>query len=182
MLEALGIDAGPAILLGRPCYLAGDADPACAPALWTDARYSARVVDSMAAALAAYLRDDPHPGLVFLGHSGGGTLAVLLAARFPQTRAVVTLAGNLDVAGWTRLHGYSPLAASLDPIDAPPLPAQVLQWHLAGRSDAQVPAALAIGYRARHPEAEVEVVDGLDHLCCWLEVWPRVLRRLRARE
>lgn len=181
MLEALAGDRAPALYLGRPCYLVGPPLPAgCSPLLWTHRRYAPEVVDSLAAALAHFLDERPHEQLVFLGHSGGGTLAVLLAERFAQTRAVVTLAANLDLGAWSRLHGYSPLDGSLDPRTRPPLPPTVAQWHYVGELDREVPPTLAQGYRIDHPRAGVEAVPGQDHACCWLEHWPAVLARLRA--
>lgn len=178
MLQAMLADPAAALYLGRPCYFIAERDPACSALMWTHQRYAQQVVDSLEAALRSHLREQPRSGLVFFGHSGGGTLAVLLAARFAETRAVVTLAGNLNVAGWVALHDYSPLAGSLDPIDRPPLPAGVFQWHLAGRDDREVPPALSLAYAARHPEARVEVLADQDHLCCWLALWPRVLARV----
>ena len=38
--------------------------------------------------------------IVWFGYSGGGALAVLLALRFPQSVAVITVAANLDIDGW----------------------------------------------------------------------------------
>lgn len=181
MLEAMALDPGPALYLGRPCYFIADQDKDCDALLWTHRRYAPEVVASMAAALRDFLRDEPYPDLVFFGHSGGGTLAVLLAEHFGQSRAVVTLAANLDVAGWTRLHGFSPLAGSLDPARRPPLPGGILQWHLAGADDKQLPPHLAQGYATRHPDAQISVHPDQDHACCWLNVWPQVLERLDRR-
>lgn len=178
MLEAMALDPGPALYLGRPCYLIDTPDAGCSPLLWTHRRYSAEVVASMESALRAYLREDPHAGVAFFGHSGGGTLAVLLAERFAETAAVLTLAANLDVAGWARWHDYSPLEGSLDPMQRPALPPTVRQWHLAGGRDRQVPAAIVQGYAARHPSARVAVHADADHHCCWLALWPELLRRL----
>lgn len=178
MLQAMLADPAGSLYLGRPCYFLADRDPACGPLMWTHRRYAPEVVDSLEAALRAYLRDRPRSGLVFFGHSGGGTLALLLAARFAETRAVVTVAANLDVGGWAALHDYSPLTGSLDPIDRPPLPARVFQWHLTGQEDREIPPELALAYAARHPEARVDVLAGQDHVCCWLSLWPRVLARV----
>ena len=68
-----------------------------------------------------------------IGYSGGGTLAQLVAEKFTQTRAVVTLAGNLDLAAWVQLHDYTPLGGSLNPAERPPLPGHILQIHYVGK-------------------------------------------------
>ncbi len=180
MLELMALDAGPALYLGRPCHF-GLQDVRCAPAVWTDRRYAPEVVDSMAAALARILAGRPPPRLVFFGHSGGGTLAVLLAERFPQAVAVVTVGANLDVAGWSRLHRYSPLTGSLDPRLRPSLPAAVLQRHYVGSRDTTVPPALVQGYAQGRPGVEVVEIAGYDHVCCWQERWPAILAGLAER-
>ena len=69
----------------------------------------------MAAALSDILQRRPYQGLVLIGYSGGGVLAMLLAEQFPATQAVVTVAGNLDTDAWAIEHGYSPLRGSLNP-------------------------------------------------------------------
>lgn len=179
MLELMAMDAAPALYLGRPCYLGHAADSGCGYLAWTHERYSARVVDSMVAALARLMPGEPRRGVVLIGHSGGGTLAMLLAARVPDVRAVVTLAGNLDTEAWTTLHHYSPLTGSLNPARAPPLDARILQLHLAGERDRNVPPALI---RSALPDAvELRVIPGFTHGCCWQRIWPQLLDEIEAR-
>ena len=134
----------------------------------------------MAAALRSALpAGAPAPRLVFMGHSGGGTLAVLLAERFAaETAAVVTLAGNLDLGAWVRFHGYSPLDGSLDPAARAPLADGVVQRHYVGSLDRNVTPQMLRGYVAGRPRAVLVGIDGIDHNCCWRAVWPRVLREL----
>src|SRR5712692_3248183 len=129
VLRLMALDPAPSAYLGRPCYHGLAATPPCAPALWTDARYSDAVVVSLAAAARRLLAMTGHTEIVWLGYSGGGTLAMLLAARMAETASVVTVAANLDVDGWADLHGYSRLAGSLSPARRPPLPPRIYQRH-----------------------------------------------------
>ena len=76
-------------------------------------------MSSMASALRRYLSRGDIDRLVWLGYSGGGTLAMLLAPRFDQTTDVVTVAANLDIDAWTDRHGYSRLSGSLNPARQP---------------------------------------------------------------
>lgn len=181
MLELMSLDPAPAIYLGRPCYFGMARRPPCTPADWTHERYAPRVVASMAAALRRMLPAETTRRLAFMGHSGGGTLAVLLAERFAETAAVVTLAGNLDAAAWARRHGYSALEGSLDPAMRPPLAPAVVQRHYVGSLDRNVTPDMVRGYADGKPGAVVVVVDGADHECCWHAVWPRVLHELAHR-
>jgi hypothetical protein len=182
MLRLMAQDPAPALYLGRPCYQGLATETSCSPTVWTSGRYSERVVASMARALLTVLQSRPAAPLDFVGHSGGGTLAMLLAKRFPQTRAVLTLAGNLDVQGWTKLHGYSPLQESLDPARRPPLPRRVAQLHAAGARDREVPLPVLRAAVARQPGARLLVFDRFDHACCWGSVWQFLLARLQAMD
>ncbi len=177
VLRLMALDPGRAVYLGRPCYHGRGAAAGCAAALWTDARYGEPVVASLAAALERY---DGARGkrIAWFGYSGGGVLALLLARRFPQTVAVVTVAANLDVAAWARHHRRLPLAGSLNPAARPPLPPNVVQRHYFGSADQVVPGALRP--RQFAPEASWIEVAGFDHVCCWQALWPDVLAEVAA--
>ena len=176
VLRLMALDPAPSVYLGRPCYHGLAAAPPCVPALWTDARYSEAVVVSLTAAARRLLTMTGHTEVVWLGHSGGGTLAMLLAARMAETAGVVTVAANLDVDGWADLHGQSRLAGSLSPARRPPLPPRIYQRHYAGGRDPVVPPGIVAGGDIL-PET-LRVVPGYDHACCWLELWPRVLEEV----
>jgi len=176
VLRLMALDRAPSVYLGRPCYHGLATTPPCVPALWTDARYSEAVVVSLAAAARQLLTMTGHAEVVWLGYSGGGTLAMLLAARMAETAGVVTVAANLDVDGWAELHGQSRLAGSLSPARLPPLPPRIYQRHYAGGRDRLVPPGIVAGGDIS-PEA-LKVMPEYDHTCCWLELWPRVLEDL----
>ncbi|HXH03231.1 MAG TPA: alpha/beta hydrolase [Candidatus Competibacteraceae bacterium] len=173
-------DRGPALYLARPCYHGHAADPGCSPLLWTERRYAPEVVASMVAALQHALTRERHDGLVFVGYSGGAVLALLLAERFPQTRGVLTVAGNLDIARWAALHGYSPLHASLNPADRPALPPGIVQLHYAGGRDRNAPAAVSLPVVSRQRNARFIQMETFDHACCWQDIWPGILEQLRT--
>lgn len=177
VLDLLARDEAPALLLGRPCHHGLATSAECDARVWTRRRYSRQVVQSLAAALGSFRAQHADAGVVLIGHSGGGTLAMLLAPDVPGVCAVVTLAGNLDVGAWTALHGYSPLDG-LDPARAAPLPASIAQHHWAGAKDREVPAALSAGAVARQPGAHLIVLDGIGHARGWAAVWKDLLREV----
>lgn len=179
MFELLAFDSAQTLYLGRPCYHGQVVDPACTPWVWTHGRYSETVVDSLAAALRSFLQHREVRRLRFFGFSGGGALAVLLARRFRDTEAVVTVAGNLDTAAWTRHHGYSELVDSINPASIPPLGVQVRQLHLLGLRDKTVPPALVEQYLQRQSKGEIIRYPEFDHRCCWRDIWPSLLAMLQ---
>jgi hypothetical protein len=173
VLRLMSIDRAPGVYLGRPCYHGFARAPRCTPALWTDARYSEVVVVSLAAAARRLLSLTGHTEIVWLGYSGGGALAMLLAERLPETVGVVTVAANLDVDGWAAVHGHARLASSLSPARRPPLPPRIYQRHYAGGQDQVVsPGIVADG---GIPPESLRVIPEYNHVCCWVELWPRVL-------
>ena len=163
----------PACWSVAPCYYRDNST--CDPALWTTARYSEMVVAAMAAALNQALAALPDSPVVLIGYSGGGALAMLIAPRLRRVDRVLTIVANLDVTAWAKHHRYPPLADSLNPADAPPLPASVRQMHWFGERDLQVPAALMRAAVARQSDARWRVIAGYDHACCWAAAWPDLL-------
>ncbi|MGE5171701.1 MAG: alpha/beta fold hydrolase [Rudaea sp.] len=174
-LALMARDTGPRLLLGRPCYFEVVHDAGCDAMLWTHHRYAPEVVASMVAALRAFLASHAFPRVILIGFSGGGTLAWLMAEHLPETVAVVTLAANLDTDDWTRLHGYSYMAGSLNPAKQPSLPRGIREVHYVGERDENVPPSLARAFLTRHPEATIVELPQFDHRCCWVERWPALL-------
>jgi dienelactone hydrolase len=168
------------LYVGRPCYFEARVSPACEPSVWTSARYSQRVVESIASVVNAYVQQYGFERVLLAGHSGGGTLAVLVAPRVPKAAVVVTLAANLDIDAWTRKHRYLPLSGSLNPADQPKLPTSVQEWHAVGEKDENVPPAINEKYWQRVGPEKVWRFPKADHGCCWLEEWPGIVARARA--
>jgi pimeloyl-ACP methyl ester carboxylesterase len=175
---AIGTRSAPVMYLGRPCYFGLARWSECEPSDWTAARYSLQAIQSLAVAVNGVTSSHHFPEVVLVGHSGGGAVAVLMAPSVERLRAVITIAANLDVAAWTRYHGYLPLSESLDPADSSPLAANITQIHLVGGADRNVPPGLLQRYLAGHAAAQVWTFASFDHRCCWRQAWPQLLPRL----
>jgi hypothetical protein len=180
MLRLMSEDPAPSIYLGRPCYLGLKADPDCKPDEWTARRFAPEVLDSMESVLRAEIVRSAASRVVIYGHSGGGTLAVLLAQRVDRVTRVVTIGPTLDIAAWCELHGYAPLAGSLNPTDLGPPRVGLQVLHLVGERDTNTPPSLVqAAARARGGET-VRVMAGFDHNCCWRGVWHDILDKAGA--
>ena len=172
-LSLMAQDPAASLYLGRPCYHGVGEGPSCPDTLWTSARYSETVLTSMAAAIRRIVAAEGIQELVWFGYSGGGTLAVLLASRVPQSVAVITVAANLDIDAWTDLHGDRRLVGSLNPVRQPPLPDRIVQIHYTGGRDRVVPAEIV--RRGVTGGARLVVEPRFDHVCGWAASWPRIL-------
>jgi hypothetical protein len=179
MLPLMGIDTNPAVYVGRPCYQGLSNDPGCNAALWTFSRYSQQVVDSMTEVIRQIVSRHGYTSVKLMGHSGGGTLALLIAQNLPETTAIVTLAGNLDIDAWTDHHHYTPLYGSLNPVEDAVLNPAIYQLHLQAVEDQQVPPKLAKKWLVQQTNAEVYLYPKFNHRCCWKDVWQKVLTRVQ---
>lgn len=173
-LHLLARTSGPVAYFVRPCYLS-TREAGCNPDLWTSARYSEAVIDSMAAAIGDSMRRANAKSVELVGYSGGGALAVLVAERLAGVASVTTIGANLDIEAWTTHHGDLPLERSLNPARSE----RAHPWrelHLQGARDSIVPRATTDAYFARYPNAQRRVIAEFDHVCCWVEAWPQLLQ------
>lgn len=175
MLRLMASDSASSIYLGRPCYF-DLPDPHCTAKWWTGGRYSEQVVASLSSALDEV--SFGHKRIILIGHSGGGTLAMLLAARRTDVVGVMTLAGNLDINAWANYHDYTTLALSVNPADEPPLDDAVAQQHFIGAEDSVVTVKMLSRAIERQPAGtRLDIIENADHACCWEEIWPDLLQQ-----
>jgi len=176
MLHLMALDVHRAVYIGRPCYLQATKDAGCGPLYWTRRRFSPEVVDSLARVVRSEMTIAGASFVQIYGHSGGGALAVLLSRTIPQVSDIVTIAGNLDIDAWARLHGYTALTGSLNPLDVvlPPLLAAHTD-HLVGDADQMIPVAMVRTAAARIG-GHVVALDRYSHQCCWEREWLAVLQ------
>lgn len=177
MLRLMALDISPSIYLGRPCYNGHANDIGCDVSLWTDRRYSDLVVKTMSSALQNYLGTHHFKKLVFIGHSGGGTLALLLAERFEHTDLAVTIAGNLDTMEWTRIHGFTPLHGSINPATQRKM-RPFKELHFLGAEDTTLPLSIFEPIARKRLKSSIIIIRNADHACCWESIWSTALASL----
>lgn len=169
---------GKALYLARPGqYLSPEILAGLDAALWTTQRYAPQTIACLNTILdiakAAYGADS----LRLIGYSGGGSLAVLLAAGRTDVVGLVTVAANLDLVAWAELHGLALTPDWRNPADVAPAVARIPQTHMAGSNDANTPPWLCQRFLSRMGDASQAgclVLDGADHHRGLVEAWPGV--------
>lgn len=175
MLRLMSQDPLSSIYLGRPCYHGMVSESNCNPWLWTHGRYSKQVVDSMVSALNKLIHSHQIKQITLIGHSGGGTLALLMAEQIIEADTVITIAGNLDVRAWTEKHAYTILRGSLNPAERGPLAEHIREYHFIGDKDRNIPQKATLQYVNKRVSACLTVMPDCAHLDCWEKNWAQIL-------
>lgn len=162
--------------IARPCqYTPRTANPACKTYYWTTGRLAPEVVASVTAAVSAAKADAGAKRIHLVGYSGGGGLAVLVAAGRDDVASIKTVAGTLDTDAFTTHHKVSPMTGSLNPASVARRVQHIPQLHLSGEKDTVVPARIARAYIAAmsSPQcSQLTVIPGATHAEGWSAVWP----------
>lgn len=154
--------------LARPCQYLLDQNRLCSQKYWTSHRFSLEVIESESMALDKLKNMTGASKLRLIGYSGGGAVAILLAAYRDDVIELVTIAGNLDHQAWTTYHGLTPLYGSLNPVDSKNQIAHIPQTHFIGEKDEVIPAVTIKRLIENNPpHIQVKIVAGADHHCCW---------------
>lgn len=179
---ALAHSVGNAVYIARPCqYTMIVSNKHCDFRWWTSHRFAPEVTVATSVAIDEMKKRLGAKRLQLVGYSGGGALATLLAAQRNDVTHLVTIAGNLDHAAWTKAHKLSPLNGSLNPADWAHRLSGVSQIHFTGEKDNVIPFSVTQSFLKRLPKdagtsVQVHRIPGFDHHCCWAEQWQKALR------
>jgi len=161
--------------VARPCqYTSMSGNTVCGVRDWTTGRFSEKVVDSIDGVVSAIKQSANAARIHLVGYSGGGGIAVLLAARRNDVATIRTVGANLDHKAFTSLHHVSPMSDSLNPADVAESVQMVPQLHLIGGRDEVIPDQVARSYLARMKDercTQLRVVSGVTHNEGWGFVW-----------
>jgi dienelactone hydrolase len=182
--QALGLalaasdPASNVLYLARPCqFTPMEQNPRCSESYWTSKRFAPEVIQSLDQAISHYARQLPGQRLHLVGYSGGGAVAVLIAARRHDVASLRTVAGNLDHNAVNQLHQVSLMPESENAIDVATRVAAIPQIHFSGADDHVVPATIARQFaRAAGGHCvQTVVVPAMSHASEWQTVWPGLL-------
>ncbi len=168
------------VYLARPCqYTPVEMNSACEDeAYWTNKRFSEEVVRSVGQAIDKFLKDAQSPEIHLIGYSGGGAVAVLIAARRKDVKSLRTVAGNLDPTLVNDYHGVSRFEGSLDPMDVAGEIAAVPQLHFIGGEDTIIPLAAVGSFLKKMGDGrcfQTKTLPDASHKDGWIESWRKLL-------
>ncbi len=115
-----------------------------------------------------------------IGYSGGGAVAVLVAARRNDISGIRTVAGNLDHGALSRYHNVTRLYGSLDPIDYAGAVRNISQRHFVGGKDEVIHISFAEGFLSAsgdHDHTRLTVMKECSHEKGWVKHWPELLKK-----
>jgi hypothetical protein len=167
------------VYLARPCQHAPqDLSSVCDSKYWSTARYSTPVVAAIDAAISN-IKTQINPSKInLIGYSGGGAIAVLVAAQRADISSIRTVAGNLDLIAMQNFHGTLPLTESLDPLDVAQKINHIPQLHFVGSADQVVPRKVVENFCAKAGIKQQCIISipKVEHNDGWLEYWSQLLK------
>ena len=180
-LRLAAIDSAPNVIwIARPCqYTTMVENPSCKLYYWTTGRLSTEIVASVDLAITAAKLSSNARKIHLIGYSGGGGLALLIAARRNDVASIRSVAGNIDHEAFTSFHRVTPMSQSIDPASVAKRIDTIPQWHFFGDGDKIVPKLIGESYMRKAGTsscAQIRVILGVSHDRGWELQWPRLLQ------
>lgn len=166
------------VYIARPGQFPKSASAHCDPTYWSARRSSPEVVDAFCKAIDKIKIASGASSVELVGYSGGGAIAVLVAARRNDITTIRTVAGNLDHKALCGYHHVSDLEGSLNPIDHAAEVKDIPQRHFVGSKDTVVTEFIARSFVEREGDKNydrVTMVEGATHTKGWQERWKKLL-------
>jgi len=169
---ALNLNLNNSAYLSRPCQnVFLDQFKNCTESIWTTNRFNQTILHSMDIGVSEIKKSYHAKKVKLVGYSGGGVIALLLAANRDDVIEVVTIASNIDTDRWSEYHHLTPLnvlnPALIENLHTLP------QTHFVGSDDSVVPPLIVESYVKRYPKNQlpiIQIVNGYNHSCCWEQV------------
>lgn len=166
------------VYIARPGQFSSQDSAECDPAYWSGRRFAPEVVESFDKAIDILKEKSGAKNIELIGYSGGGAIAVLVAASRGDVSSLRTVAGNLDPKALCEYHKVSQLYGSLDPLDVAQEITGIPQRHFVGSKDKTVPLSIAESFVKREGNTDcdcITIVDGATHKNGWRERWKELL-------
>ncbi len=164
------------IYIARPCQYIKSKN--CEKKYWTSHRFNTKIIQSFNEALDNLKKKYKNSTFTLIGYSGGGAVAALVASKRDDINKLITVAGNLDINKWTKMHKINKLNGSLNPADFSKNLESIPQYHLIGKNDHIVPKDVFLSYKSNFKIKENIRYNLFDasHNCCWEDIYKDFLK------
>lgn len=176
---ALADNSANVIYIARPCqFVQLSRQKQCTAEVWTRNRYSAAIVAMYVSVFRTISRQYHNASLELIGFSGGATIVMLAAPALPELSNIRTVAGNLDIAEFSRIHNLPLTTATTAPAINVTQLERIPQLHFVGSRDDVVPGAVARAYQDQLDSLQCSQIVELDsaHTDEWPKLWPELLQ------
>jgi hypothetical protein len=166
------------VYIAMPCqYTPMELNPQCDSSYWTDKRMSEKSVAAINDVINKINSTNQKFNLV--GYSAGGSIAVLIAARNPMVKDIITIGAYLDSRAFTNYHNVPPMIGSLNPINYAKLISNIPQRHISGGKDIIAPPFIVDKYVEESSSfcVKQEIFPELNHNKGWNKIWEYIYTR-----
>jgi hypothetical protein len=171
--------------IARPGQYSLSGFPDCNSKYWSEFRFAPEVISSFNIAIDILKEKSAAKYVGLVGYSGGGAIAVLVAAYREDIIALRTVAGNLNPDALSEYHHVSYLKNSMNPLDVVQKVAYIPQRHFVGARDKIVPITITESFvkmEGGNDCVSITVVDGVLHNHGWQKRWGKLLEMPLAGE
>ncbi|MFH1691665.1 MAG: alpha/beta hydrolase [Candidatus Omnitrophota bacterium] len=150
----------------------------CDSKYWSGQRFSPEVVESFNKIIDLLKEKSSAKNIELIGYSGGGAIAVLVAAERDDVITLRTVGGNLNTDALCAYHHVSQLDGSLNPLDVAQKVAYIPQRHFVGSKDKVVPSEVVESFVEKEGDRcfeRITVVEGASHNGGWHKRWKELL-------
>ncbi|WP_175404489.1 alpha/beta fold hydrolase [Endozoicomonas atrinae] len=161
--------------LSQPCQY--EMNSTCIKNVWTFERYSQKVIETMNHVVSEIKESGGYKTLELVGYSGGGAIAMLLAAKRDDVISIRTVAGNLAPHYTNQLHAVSEMPLALNPADYQEKLVDIPQVHFVGAHDSVIPEAVSRHYENAIEDTSCVTIKSIeaDHQQGWINSWSQLL-------
>jgi len=164
--------------MARPGQYPLEGSSWCDSKYWSGSRFAPELINAFNMAIDILKKKSQARYVGLVGYSGGGAIAVLVAARRHDVITLRTVAGNLDPKVFCNYHHVSQLEGSMDPMDVARKVARIPQRHFIGSKDLVVPFAEIesfVSMEGDKTNTRITMVDGVSHNDGWCRHWRKLL-------
>jgi hypothetical protein len=154
------------IYIARPCQYVQSKK--CEEKYWTNERFSGEVISAISAVVDEFKDYE----IELVAYSGGAMIALQLQQE--NIKNIRTIAGNLDLEEFTRIHKISSLETTKINYDRL---SKIPQIHFVGGEDKIIPLEIFVKYQSKLSQKKclkMKIVDGATHSKNWQE-WKELL-------